>query len=171
MFCSECGVKASGKFCWSCGQPLQQHGSQPAAFDEEVELTPVGNWQEWTDCRALVAVPEIRERIARHTAMAKSKFSGEDFLECCDKLLSPLTGGVPLTIVAKIAQPISEKLGFKTGKDRCERMAEKPGVVIVAILCSLAQNGQTLRHVTQLPAGCTLQAALPSEFGLSRATW
>ena len=68
---------------------------------------------------------------------------GEEFLECCDKVLSPLTGGVPLTLIAKFTQPISEKLGLKTGKTRSERLAEPPGNVIVALLCSLAAERPT----------------------------
>ena len=27
MFCSECGVEATGKFCWSCGKPLHEPSS------------------------------------------------------------------------------------------------------------------------------------------------
>ena len=77
--------------------------------------------------------------------------------------MGPLTGGVPLTLIAKIAQPISEKLGFKTGKNRREHLTERPGVVIVAILCSLAQNGQKLHEVETATAGCTIRAAIPSD--------
>jgi hypothetical protein len=163
MFCSECGVKASGKFCWSCGKLLVQ-GSPPAdTVVAEVPDAPLCDWTELTDCQSLIAVPEVRERIARHAAKAKKKFSGEDFLEACDKVLAPLSGGLPFTLIAKFAQPIAEKLGLKTGKGRSERMVERPGVAIVAILCSLAQNGQQIREATSATDGCTITASIPSD--------
>jgi hypothetical protein len=66
-------------------------------------------------------------------------------------------------LIAKISQPISERLGLKTGKLRREQICERPGNVLVALLCSLAENGQQLRDIKQLNNGCTLQAALPSD--------
>jgi hypothetical protein len=164
MFCSECGKEASGKFCWSCGRPLQQLGVPAVVDGNASENVPVLiDWSNLTDCRALLAIAEIRERIARHAAQCQKKFSGEEFLAYCDKFASVLTGGVPLSLIAKISQPLSERLGFKTGKLRRERLAERPGNVLVAVLCSLAQNGQQIRDIKQLSNGCVLQAALPSD--------
>jgi hypothetical protein len=108
-------------------------------------------------------VPEVRERIARHAARAKKRMSGEQFLEICDKLVSPLSGGVSLAAIAALTQPLTERLGIKTGKSRTEHFREPPGAMLVAVLCSLAQNGQELRHVEQADAGCVIEAALPSD--------
>jgi hypothetical protein len=171
MFCSECGKEASGKFCWSCGQALKQRSAQLAVVGQETGVThqttevvaAPADWSNITDCQALLAIPEVRERIARHGALCKKKLSGEEFLEACDKYAKVLTGGVPLTLIAQISQPISERLGFKTGKVRRERLAERPGHVLVALLCSMAQNGQQLRDIKQLASGCTLQASIPSD--------
>lgn len=163
MFCSECGVEAAGKFCWSCGKPLARGEGLSVEVIELTPIVPAVNWQELTDVQQLIAVPEVRERIALHAARAKKKFSGEDFIECCDKFLGPLTGGVPMSLIAKIAQPISEKLGLKTGKERSHRFAERPGVVLVSLLCWLAESGHTLRDVRQLAGGCTITSAVPSD--------
>lgn len=165
MFCSECGSEAAGKFCWSCGKPLQQPASQAGKTNDDgvAAIAMTGPWSELTDCQALLAVPEVRARIERHAAMAKAKFSGEDFLQCCDSLCSPLTGGVPFTLIAKFAQPISTKLGIKTGKTRQERVNERFAVVIVSVLCSLAQNGQKLLGIESTDAGSTLRATVPSD--------
>lgn len=163
MFCSECGVEAAGKFCWSCGKPLARGEGVPVEPIELTPIVPVVNWQEMTDVQQLIAVPEVRERIALHAARAKKKFSGEDFIECCDKFLGPLTGGVPMSLIAKIAQPISEKLGLKTGKERSHRFAERPGVVLVSLLCWLAENGHTLRDVSHSAGYCTITSAVPSD--------
>lgn len=164
MFCSDCGNEANGKFCWSCGQPLKQLAATPAIVGEttEVETIPV-DWSNLIDCHSLLAITEVRDRIACHAAKSKKKFSGEEFLECCDKYCSAITGGVPFSFIAKISQPISERLGLKTGKLRREQIAQPPGNVLVALLCSLAENGQHVRDIKQLDNGCTLQASLPSD--------
>jgi hypothetical protein len=163
MFCSECGVEATGKYCWDCGKPLKQPGTQLLESHDDIQLELISDWTLYTDCQALIAVPQVRERIAHYAAQAKKKLSGEDFLECCDQILGPLTGGVPFALIAKLTQPISEKLGLKTGKGRCERLAEPPGTVLVAILCSMAQNGQKLLEATQSPNGCAMRATMPSD--------
>jgi hypothetical protein len=171
MFCSECGKEANGKFCWSCGQPLKQAGAQLAIVspttDDVAQATELvaapAEWSNITDCQLLLSIPAVRERIAHHGTLCKKKLTGEEFLEYCDKYARALTGGVPMTLIAKISQPISERLGLKTGKVRREQIAERPGNVLVALLCSLAQNGQQLRDIKQLTNGCTLQAAIPSD--------
>jgi hypothetical protein len=167
MYCSQCGVKASGKFCWSCGESLSAvSGATPDDVYENIELTPVVplvNWADSLDCRLLLATPEIRKRVKTHAASAKTRLSGEDFLAACDGILSPLMGGVPLGVIAKIAQPISERLGLRTGKSRFERLGERPGVVLVAVLCSLAQNSQRIRNIEQGEDACAIQASIPSD--------
>jgi hypothetical protein len=163
MFCSECGVEANGKFCWSCGKPLAQGGAQSTKPGTDVVNGPPCDWTLLTDCQSLVAIPEIRERIARHAAKAKKSFSGEDFLAVCDKVFTPMSGGVPLTLIAKIAQPLAERFGFKSVKTRSEKMVERPGIMIVAILCSIAQNNHQIREATAEANGCTITAALPSD--------
>jgi hypothetical protein len=164
MFCSECGKEANGKFCWSCGQPLVQGGVPAISISDSVELVPVPvDWSNLTDCQTLLAIPEVRNRIARHAAKCTKKLSGEEFLECCDKFAGVLTGGVPLSLIAKISQPLSEKLGLKTGKLRREQLYERPGHVLVALLCTLAQNGQKILDIEQLSNGCVLQCAIPSD--------
>lgn len=161
MFCSECGVEAAGKFCWSCGRPLKQ---LPAAANGEHQRPERSvDWTNLLDCQALLAIPEIRDRISQHAARATKRMSGEDFLEGCDKVLGSLTGGVPLTLIAKIAQPLNKKLGLKTGKERCERWADRPGTMIVALLCSLAENGHSLVEATHSNGVATIRATIASD--------
>lgn len=59
--------------------------------------------------------------------------------------------------------PISRRLGIKTGKERTERLARPPGIVIVSVLCSLARHGQALEQVRQSDDGCVVHAKLPSD--------
>ncbi len=121
------------------------------------------DWSNLTNYQTLLSIPQVRDRIALHASRAKKKLTGEEFLAHCDNFLTPLTGGVPLTLISKIAQPLSLRLGLKTGKTRTERLAQPPGTVIVAVLSSLAQNNHTLGEVTQLDNGVTLRAAAPSD--------
>ncbi len=160
MFCSECGQEASGKFCSSCGHRLHQLPQDTERAGDE--FGPI-DWTTLTDYTTMIGIPEVRDRIAQHAHGAKKKLTGEEFLECCDKVLTPLTGGVPLAMIAKFTQPISEKLGLKTGQARVQRLAEPPGKVLVAVLSSLAENNQQLGEVTQLPNGCIIRAAMPSD--------
>jgi hypothetical protein len=162
MFCSECGVKAAGKYCWSCGQALQSGGKTTDVADA-VSIVPPTDWRCSLNCQSIMAVPEVRDRIQRAAATSKTKLTGEEFMEFFDSVGSALTGGVPLKLIAKISQPISEKMGLKTGKDRQEQVDESPGAVLVAILCSLAQNGQRVQHVEQFDGACKLQVSLPSD--------
>jgi hypothetical protein len=165
MFCSECGAAATGKFCWSCGKPLAR-GPQaliPRDDAEPVEPQLTVDWMQLTNYEALLRIPQVRDRIARHAALSKKKLTGEEFLEACDKFLTPLTGGVPFMLIANLTQPLSTRLGLKTGKTRCERLGQGAGTVIVAVLCSIAQNGHKLGEVTQLENGVTLRATAPSD--------
>ena len=77
-----------------------------------------------------------------------------------DKLV-PL--GVPLEGLVSVVQPLYERLGIKTGKERAEQVAAPVGQVIVRALCSLARHGKTLRGVTQRStAACSKHPCLPT---------
>jgi hypothetical protein len=165
MFCSECGQSATGKFCASCGTALQKVALPnlkiiPAELQAEAMLQ---DWATSIDCHAIIAVPAVRDRIKASASRAKTRMSGEKFLEICDGFLSPLTGGVPFTAIAQLSQPISERLGLKTSKSRTQFFPQPPGRVLVAVLCSLAENGQQLGNIIQAADSCTLEAALPSD--------
>jgi hypothetical protein len=160
MFCSECGAKASGKYCSSCGQPLRADSSA----DESIVLTL--DWSNTIDYETLLGVAEVRDRIARSAAQAKKTMTGEEFLEVYGKALGKLAGlpvSLPMTSIAHFAQSTYAKMGIKTGKSRREFIAKPPGVVIVSVLCLLARSGRTLRGAHQLTDGCVLVAALPSD--------
>jgi hypothetical protein len=160
MFCSDCGQPASGKFCSSCGHPLER---PPQSIEDESNDDTPTDRSTLTNYQTLLSIPQVRDRIAHHASRAKKKLTGEEFLAHCDNFLTPLTGGVPLTLISKIAQPLSLRLGLKTGKTRTERLAQPPGTPSVAVLCSFAHNNHTLGEVTQLENGVTLRAAAPSD--------
>lgn len=161
MFCSDCGASAAGKYCWKCGAPLAASDGHSSA--QRVISAEIIDWTTVVHYETLIGLPAVRDRLARAAANAAQCLSGEDFLAVCDKVLSPLTAGVPLSTIATLVQPVSERLGIKTGKQRSERLTLPTGLVIVGVLCSFAEHGQRLQQVHQAPDGCSLRASLPSD--------
>lgn len=164
MYCSHCGVQASGNFCFSCGQPLQ--GDLPV---DEVRLTPVVparrniDWAQTVDYEALLQTPAVRELIAGHAARSKQRMSGEQFLEISEKVLAPVMCGLPLSTIGTVCNQVYTKLGVKMSRALSRRFAQPPGRVLVGVLCSLAEHGHEMRGATQAQDGCVLQASIPSD--------
>lgn len=154
MYCSNCGEKASGNFCASCGARLATADGKPANA-----VVPL-DWSQEVRYETLVQIPEVRDRIAREATGAKKSLTGEQYLELFDKAFSP---AVSLKKVAEIAQPLYASWGIQTGKTRLGIMPAPVGKVIVAVLCSLARTGRTIKHVTQAEDGCVLEATMPSD--------
>jgi hypothetical protein len=152
MFCSNCGAEVSGNFCAKCGAPLKNVPDSSAVITQD--------WSREVRYEYLIRIPDVRDMISRHAAMAKKGLSGEQFLAFSDKVI-PL--GFSLEKLGSVLQPISAQLGIKTGKECSETLAIPPGTVIVTTLCSLARHGQALQQVQQFENGCLLEATLPSD--------
>lgn len=75
----------------------------------------------------------------------------------------PLAGGVPLDKVGIVSQSIYSSLGIGTGESRSATVARPVGCTLVAVLCSLARHGQSIKQVDQATDGCVIQAELPSD--------
>jgi hypothetical protein len=153
MYCSQCGAQVEGKFCSSCGAPLQT---------TTLAAGQVTDWAEIIEYQALLRIPEIREVVARHAAQSKKRMTGEQFLQYCDKAFVPLTG-VSVSTIASVVQPLYARLGVKTGKTRSQVFDQRPGEILLALLCSLARHGRHLRQVNQVQDGCILEAVIPSD--------
>ncbi|MFE0460691.1 hypothetical protein ACFW1A_15730 [Kitasatospora sp. NPDC058965] len=54
--------------------------------------------------------------------------------------------------------------GLRAGAERTAEFDEPVGRVLVAALCSLARHRLALRQVTQHTNGCSLEAAIPSDW-------
>jgi hypothetical protein len=155
MFCSECGNPAQSKFCSECGTPLK------VCVTERKEASlEKPDWETEVRYEAILKYPGVRESIEHHAQQAPKRLTGEQFLKLADKLLPT---GVPLETVASVVQPLYARLGIKTGKERTQSIPVPVARVIVRTLCSLARNGQRIRHVTQATDGCLLEAVLPSD--------
>ena len=174
MYCSECGVKGTGKFCTACGNRLaasngadgapsgREATGEVASFDPTVFLTI--DWSELLEYEQLISIPAVRDRIARASAQSKKRMTGEEILDLYGKAMGKLTG-VPLTMstIAGFAQSAYAKMGVKTGKSLAAVFAMPTGEMIVRVLCHHAKNGRVLRDVQQLSDGCILRASLPSD--------
>jgi hypothetical protein len=164
MFCSECGVAADGKFCWKCGNPLHGGGASAVATAtvESTTLPAPLDWSAEVRYDVLVAIPVVRDLIARQAGLAKKPVSGDVLLKLFDKLaLTP----VPTAALNKLVVPFWVNMGVKSQvKTLAETLARPCGHVIVAALCSFARNSLTLSNVDQAADGCTLHAEQPSDF-------
>ncbi len=167
MYCSNCGVKASGNFCSACGHKL---ADIPALVEASklvqvpVETSAIAiDWEYEHRCEILLACPEVRDLIARYAGMAKKSMTGEEFMKCADVFYKPMVG-ISLETVSKFAVPLNEKLGIKTGKERQKRLKDPIGRLIVGTICTLAKHGRKLQDIRQTEDGCLLEAKLPSDF-------
>ena len=161
MFCSQCGVKASGRFCHSCGSPLVRAESDSVLTTAEKADAEdsTENWEEDPLYENIVRVESVRSVIAQHAASAPKGISGEAILAIYDKVIqSP----IPLERLAAVVQPLYASWGIHTGKDRTHLMTIPIGRAIARTLCSLAKHGQTLQNVVQHKDGCVVHADLPS---------
>lgn len=154
MYCSECGHQAAGKFCSNCGTPLGI---------VDVALEPDFDWRESCDYARIVDEPEVRQRIAAAKAAAEGNVSGSQMLELIDAVASPLMGGLSSVTIAKVAQPITTRLGFKTGKERREFILLPPGVVLANVAVALESIEHTLASVDHDDQQCVLEATLPAD--------
>ncbi|MEW4564042.1 hypothetical protein AB1K70_16010 [Bremerella sp. JC770] len=164
MFCSHCGVKASGNFCYQCGNRLAQ--ADASAKEGLVPALPT-SWDEEADYERVVAHPEVRTVIASHAAQAQPGLSAEALLEIADKVV-PI--GISYSAMAAVAQPMWASLGVRTGKERSAVLAVPIGRAMARVLCSLAKNQQSVQRAEQATDACTIQAELPSSIWAMKGT-
>lgn len=166
MYCLECGEKAEGNFCWKCGSRLHHApaSAAPGPSPEPVGTAAPGGdgWADEVRYDVLIQHPRVRDLIVRHGARAHEPVSGELLMKMFDKLkLTP----VPLEIGSQVTLKLWKSLGMKSAvRTRTETIARPCGQAIVVVLCSLAQHSQSVSRVDQADDGCTIHAALPSDF-------
>jgi hypothetical protein len=159
MFCSQCGVKASGKFCHQCGSLLNVSDAVLAIAEQKSGQNVPKDWERDPLYENVIRTESVRSVIARHAANAPKIVSGESILAIYDKVVqSP----IPLEKLAAVVQPLYASWGSRTGKEHTELIRIPIGRAIAQTLCSLAKHGQTLQNVEQLEDGCLLNADLPS---------
>lgn len=158
MYCSQCGVKASGKFCHQCGSPLQISLAIQVLRDDGMATAPE-DWEQDSRYDSIIRVEAVRTVIAHHAANARKGVSGETILALYDKIVS---SPVPLESLAAVVQPLYESWGIRTGKERIELIETPVGRAIARTLCSFARQGQAFRSAEQGESSCILTADLPS---------
>ncbi len=158
MYCSECGVKASGKYCHQCGAPLHASESVPVLLPIDDKL-PTVSWEHDVRYARVIQVEAVRHTIAMLASHAKKGVSGEAILKLYDKVMA---SPIPLESLAKVIQPFYDSLGIRTTKKREEAIDLPIGRAIASTLCSFAKNNQSLQKTHQFEAHCLLVAELPS---------
>jgi hypothetical protein len=156
MFCSNCGEKASGRFCAYCGSPVVPSSTA-------IKLCDGLDWKDECRYQVLLHFPEVRDLIARHAPPAVKGLTGEDFLKICDTFSRPLTG-LPISIskLTSVVVPIYARLGIQCSAMRKETLNAPVGKMLVAAVCSLARRGRSLKEVHQGEDGCVIEALIPA---------
>lgn len=158
MYCSQCGVKATGRFCHQCGSPLQTPDASLTPGDDD-SPSDQADWEQDARYEQIVRVAAVRTVIARHAAAAPKGLSGEAILALYDRIVA---SPIPLEKLAAVVQPLYASWGIRTGKERTEVVGIPIGRAIARTLCSFARHGQTFHGAEQSAAGCALTADLPS---------
>lgn len=153
MFCSECGSGVSGKFCSNCGTRVQ--------LGVEADCD-VFDWRQSCDFERITRVTEVRQRVEQAKSAA-ARVSGSMMLGLIDAVASPLMGGLSGVAIAKVTQPLTAKLGFKTGKERREFLTLPPGEVLANLAVTLASIEHSITSVTFDDNHCRIQATLPPD--------
>ncbi|MAT72461.1 MAG: hypothetical protein CMJ58_23410 [Planctomycetaceae bacterium] len=162
MFCTNCGARGEGNFCAACGaKHVRLADASPAAGEHEEVANAGCDWRTWTQYDRLIAHPEVRQRLQAAASQSSQRLTGEQFMAMCDGVLTGVTGGVPMSVIAKIALPLNKKLGMKTNRQCSLQSALPVGAAVVEVLCWLARTGRALRGAEQMPEGCRLDATLP----------
>lgn len=154
MNCSNCGLEASGNFCANCG----------AALVSDLVQSSSSGWEATPFFNVLIKNSEVRNLLAFFTAQSRKKMTGMEILRHYDRILRPMTGGVPLQVIATLVVPVYAKMGIKTGKSLTFSLPSPIGKTIVAALCYFARQGWAVDHVEQGADGCLIEATVPSDF-------
>ncbi len=112
MFCSQCGVKAGGKFCHQCGSPLQVYDGVLILQDQDF-LPEVDDWENVAAYEQIVRVEAVRTAIAQLAAKAPKGITGEMILGIYDKIVA---SPIPLASLAGVVQPLYASLGVPHGQ-------------------------------------------------------
>ena len=72
-------------------------------------------------------------------------------------------GGLSSLAIAKVTQPLTAKLGFKTGKERREFVMLPPGKVLANLAVTLASIEHSITSVTLGDNHCHIQATFPPD--------
>jgi len=158
MFCSNCGVKASGNFCHACGTKL---AAGETSVPGVLAMEPAVPWEQEVRYETLIKLPHVRKKLAELANDATKGISAEDFLSLCDSAFKPM-GPISMTKIAPMLQSMYGKMGVNTGKQRKEMVSLPVGVVLFNVLCTLATQGQKIKEVSQGDDGCIIQAIIPS---------
>ena len=167
MFCSHGGSKATGQFCWKCGQKLHEADVEQSIQNEEstaIQEFDVpefddnsDDWAYEVNYRRIIRHPAVRDLLVMAGNRAKKRISAEQILGVLDNVAP----GASLAAIA--VQPIYFQLGIKTSKSTSQRFRIPVGTTLVSILCAFAEGGNKLRDVKQADDGCLLEASIPSD--------
>ncbi len=181
LYCGQCGTKGLGNFCTHCGAPLgsatpletatrpavgadaQHSETRGSAIEGRSNIDVHPEWASEFRYDALISNQEVQHLVSLAAQRAKTPMTGEAFLKATDKVATPLTGGFSVSKYGKTIQTFTKSLGFEYSRNGTKVTRSPIGIVLVAVLCSLAESGQQVRSVLQMDTGCEIASTLPSD--------
>ncbi|MDA7980726.1 MAG: hypothetical protein MPJ50_18375 [Pirellulales bacterium] len=159
MYCPECGVDGSGKFCVECGTKLSNADkTKDASTSKDGDLL-TGDWTIESRYERLIRYPFVRDQITLAGQGRPNRVSGEQLLKLYDTVASP---GVSLEKLSVAILPILDGIGVKTASQAEYQAVVAPGRLLLATLCALASGGYDIENVDQLSNSCIIMAFLPA---------
>ncbi|WP_280722548.1 hypothetical protein [Kitasatospora sp. MAA4] len=120
-----------------------------------------GGWREESRFSVLSTDPAVRAALDACLARSAAPSpSAKQFLAAWAG--TPIIGGSMLR-GAERGRSWALSRSIAVTRNHSAEFAQPVGEVIVGVVCSLARTGRPLKSVQQLPDGCTLTAAIPSD--------
>jgi hypothetical protein len=154
VFCSSCGAAVGGgNFCAVCGASLR---GDPAP---RAERTDPAVWADEVRFDVIIAIPEVRERIAEHAAAGTRPMSTEEWLHHMDRAY-PGHSHRAGTAGAEALISLMARKGVRASGERAQLVQRPVGWVLVDVLCRLAWSGHGLQRIRQGTEGCVLECVI-----------
>jgi hypothetical protein len=150
MFCANCGAAVSGgNFCAVCGASLRAGPTVQAPPDP-------AEWADEVRYEVIVAIPEVRDRIAENFAAATRAADMQNLLDHI-VLRRETIGSMGL---ASMLVSAMGRRGIYVSAERAELRQRPVGWVLADVLFVLAGCGYSWREVEQGTDGCVLKCQI-----------
>lgn len=134
----------------------------PAVHDGD-GVDASADWADEHRFEVIIGIPVVRNAVNTCAAHARVPMSAEEFLARAAVVSPGLDRAMRRGAVAR-GRRWALKRGWRTGNSQEAEIPAPVGRVIASVLCSMSFHGQVVQFVEQGEDGCTLIAAIPSDY-------
>jgi hypothetical protein len=163
VFCASCGAAAGGgNFCAVCGASLRA--------DQTAQAPDPAEWADEVRYDVIVAIPEVRDRIAENFAAAIQAANTQALMDRIDLTSASDAVRTGLAWAPKLQSAMARK-GVEASGEHAELWQRPVGWVLTDVLYVLAWCGYRVQGVEQRTHGCVMECVIaPSSRLLSGGT-